>query len=85
MLRTATADLHAKVDVRFSGAFDEDRNAYAQFLSTLARAVIPLEQAFAQAGVKRLLPDWPQRRRTPAICGGAAGGDLDPEGTGGRL
>ena len=67
MLRTATADLHAKVDVRFSGAFDEDRNAYAQFLSTLARAVIPLEQAFAQAGVKRLLPDWPQRRRTPAL------------------
>ena len=67
MLRAATAALHAEVDARFSGPFDTDKNAYAAFLSALARAVLPLEQALEQGGVERVLPDWPARRRSAAL------------------
>jgi heme oxygenase len=63
MLRTATADLHARVDAGLTGAFDTDLNAYRAFLAALACAVPPLEQAIEQGGIQRLLPDWPSRRR----------------------
>ena len=67
MLRAATATLHAEVDARFSGPFATDRNAYEAFLTVLARAVLPLEQALDRGGVGRLLPDWRERRRSGAL------------------
>lgn len=63
MLRAATADLHAGVDARFSGAFDGSAAGYAGFLSAMASALLPLERALEQAGIDQVLPDWPERRR----------------------
>lgn len=67
MLRAATADLHAQVDSRFSGKFSEDSKAYGHFLAALAEGVIPLERALEAEGIERLLPDWPERRRTTML------------------
>jgi heme oxygenase len=67
VLRTATADLHAVVDARFSTDFGVDSQAYGRFLTALGSVVLPLEAAFEAAGVERLLPDWPQRRRAPSL------------------
>lgn len=67
LLRATTAALHAEVDARFSGPFDTDKNAYAAFLSALARVVLPLERALEQGGVERVLPDWLARRRAGAL------------------
>lgn len=67
MLRAATAALHAEVDARFSGPFDTDKNAYAAFVTALARAVLPLERALEIGGAERVLPDWCARRRSGAL------------------
>lgn len=67
LLRTATADLHAAVDARFSADFDSDKAAYGHFLTALSGAVLPLEAAFEAAGVDRFLPDWPERRRAEPL------------------
>jgi heme oxygenase (biliverdin-IX-beta and delta-forming) len=67
MLRSATTALHAEVDGRFSGPFETDKNAYAAFLTALARAVLPLERALEQGEVERLIPDWRSRRRSGAL------------------
>lgn len=67
VLRTATADLHAVVDARFSADFASDSEAYGRFLTALGSVVLPLEAAFEAADVERLLPDWSQRRRAPAL------------------
>jgi heme oxygenase len=67
MLRAATEALHAEVDVRFSGPFDADKNAYSAFLTALACVVPPLERALEQGGVESLFPDWPLRRRSAAL------------------
>lgn len=67
MLRAATAALHGEVDARFSGPFETDKNAYTAFLTSLARAVPPLEFALQQGGVERLLPDWPLRCRAAVL------------------
>jgi heme oxygenase len=68
MLRTATADLHAAVDARFSGEFASDKGAYGRFLTALGCVVPPLEAAFEAAGVERLLQDWPHRRRAASLA-----------------
>lgn len=66
-LRNGTRQLHDKVDVAFAG-LDLARAAdYARFLSISARVVPRYERALEAAGVERLLPDWPQRRRAPAL------------------
>lgn len=67
MLRSATADLHAAVDARFSGPFDRDRGSYVSFLTALARAVPPLESGLEAGGVAHLFPDWRHRCRATAL------------------
>lgn len=67
LLRTATAGLHERVDARLSGPFDSSRSSYAAFLATLAGAVLPLEAALEAGGIEALMPDWPTRRRGPAL------------------
>ena len=61
VLRTATADLHAVVDARFSADFASDSEAYGRFLTALGSVVLPLEAAFEAADVERLLPIAPPR------------------------
>lgn len=67
-LRAATTDLHSRVDAAFSGAFDRDTEAYADFLQALARSLLPLERSLEAAGVEKVLPDWPARRRSAALA-----------------
>ncbi|MBB4236041.1 biliverdin-producing heme oxygenase [Rhizobium esperanzae] len=63
VLRAQTADCHAEVDKLF-GTFDlSDREQYKTFLRAHARVVPATENALEEAGIARLLPDWPERRR----------------------
>ncbi len=64
VLRAQTADCHAEVDKLF-GTFDlSDRQQYGTFLRAHARVVPAAENALEEAGIDRLVPDWPERRRT---------------------
>lgn len=67
MLRSATADLHAKVDARFAGIFDGTSVDYAGFLSAMAAVLFPLERALECASIHRILPDWEDRRRASLL------------------
>ncbi|RUM07525.1 biliverdin-producing heme oxygenase [Rhizobium chutanense] len=67
VLRAQTADCHAEVDKLF-GTFDlSDREQYRTFLRAHARVVPAAENALDEAGVVRLLPDWPERRRAQLL------------------
>ncbi|MBX4959269.1 biliverdin-producing heme oxygenase [Rhizobium lentis] len=67
VLRAQTADCHAEVDKLF-GTFDLSSNVqYRTFLRAHARVVPAAENALDEAGVVRLLPDWPERRRAQLL------------------
>ncbi|RFB89894.1 biliverdin-producing heme oxygenase [Rhizobium leguminosarum bv. trifolii] len=67
VLRAQTADCHAEVDTLF-GTFDlSNRQQYQTFLCAHARVVPAVEDALEDAGIIRLLPDWPERRRTQLL------------------
>ena len=66
-LRQATAESHGMLDKQF-GRFDlRQRAGYRGFLEASADALLPLEAALVEAGVKHLFPDWPLRSRRRAI------------------
>lgn len=67
MLRTATADLHAKVDARFADAFAGNAADYSGFLLAMAAVLPPLERALERAGIDRTVPDWEERRRASLL------------------
>jgi len=66
-LKMATSSLHEQVDRGFGDFRLETSAGYRDFLLAHARAVIPAEAALEQAGIVRLLPDWPERRRREAL------------------
>jgi len=66
-LRAQTADCHAEVDALFGNFNLSDINDYRAFLRSHARAVPAVEAALEQSGITRLLPDWPERRRTSLL------------------
>jgi len=67
-LRAATEELHAEAD-RLGGNYDlRSLGGYRGFLSAHARALPGLEAACDAAGLRHLLPDWPQRRRSAALA-----------------
>ncbi|MXP65662.1 heme oxygenase [Roseomonas sp. M0104] len=67
-LRAATQDRHAEAD-RLGAGFDLRSPAgYRDFLCAHARALPALEAACEAAGLERLLPDWPRRRRREALA-----------------
>ena len=67
-LRAATAAAHDEVDFIFS-RFDLGRTEdYRRFLIAQASALLPVEAALDGAGAAELVPDWPRRRRGPALC-----------------
>lgn len=67
VLRTATAEAHARVDLAF-GAFElGDSAGYAAFLRAQAMSFLPVEAALDRAGAADLLPDWPERRRAELL------------------
>lgn len=66
-LRSATAAAHDAVDRAF-GAFDlADRQRYADFLTAQAAAFLPVEAAIDRSAPLRVLPDWPERRRSDSL------------------
>ncbi|MFS8145075.1 biliverdin-producing heme oxygenase [Rhizobium sp. BR 249] len=67
VLRAQTADCHAEVDKLF-GTFDLSiPGQYRTFLRAHARVVPAAENALEDAGIIRLLPDWPERKRTQLL------------------
>ena len=76
-LRAATSDLHDAVERRFAGYDLADRQRYGVFLTMQAAALLPLEAALERAGIARLLPDWPRRRRAAALRSDLAALGLD--------
>jgi heme oxygenase len=66
-LRIATASAHARLDALAADFPLSTREGYADFLAAHAAALIPIEQALAEAGVNDVLPDWPARCRSGAI------------------
>lgn len=63
-LRVVTRAAHDQIDSLLSGFDLGDRARYAQFLTVQAAAFLPIEQALDEAGVKALVPDWLDRRRS---------------------
>lgn len=75
-LKAQTAAAHDALDAHF-GAYDlADRGQYAEFLSVHAAALFAVERALEEAGVERIMPQWPAMRRSLLIQR-----DLDALGT----
>lgn len=67
-LRAGTSDDHRVVDAAFA-RFDLGKAAdYAAFLSAHARVLAAAETALEQAGIERIIPDWPERRRREKLA-----------------
>src|ERR1700752_1096487 len=66
-LRDATAEAHERVNTLFGARELTFRPDYRWFLEANAAALLPLEEALAEAGVKRLFHDWELRSRSKAI------------------
>jgi heme oxygenase len=66
-LRGVTSNQHTRLDAVASAVALHTARGYAQFLSTQASVVIPLERALEQGGIERVLPDWQSRRRSDAL------------------
>ena len=66
-LRAATRDLHGDVDAHFGAFALASLHGYRSFLEASAAALLPLEKALIDSGVKRRFPDWPLRARSAAI------------------
>jgi heme oxygenase len=67
-LRRATAAIHQTLEHTLvaSGSF-AGIAGYGRYLATIAPLYAGLEQALDAAGVARLLPDWPARRKAGVI------------------
>ena len=66
-IREATTRSHARLDAAMARVDLCRPRHYAEFLRGQAEALFPLEAALEESGVSDLLPDWEQRRRTPAL------------------
>ncbi len=62
-LRNATASLHIRTEAAYAGFDLAQRDGYLHFLSAQSRVLGAVELALEQAGVDRLLSDWPARTR----------------------
>lgn len=66
-LKAATDDVHRELDDRLSRLDLQERADYRRFLQIHARAVPPVEDALAKAGLAALVDGWCEGRRSPAI------------------
>lgn len=67
ILKEATAADHRRLDAGLGALPLSTADGYRRFLEINATALLPLEPALADAGVRHLLPDWDHRTRTDAI------------------
>lgn len=63
----ATRRSHARLDAAMKLVDLRRPTYYASFLRGQAEALFPIETALKSGGIHDLLPDWEQRRRTPAL------------------
>jgi heme oxygenase (biliverdin-IX-beta and delta-forming) len=66
-LRSSTRDLHQLVDSRFDLASISSEATYAAFLLA-SWPFASIEVALEGAGIQKVLPDWPKRRRRDALA-----------------
>jgi len=66
-LRAATHSAHEVVDAHYSRFDLADHQGYRDFLTAHATIVPRCEAVLDVSGVVGLLPDWDERRRTPAL------------------
>ena len=67
-LRDGTRAAHEALDGLFARFDLADERGYRRFLKAHAMALPPLERALDEAGMARLLDDWPARRRADALA-----------------
>jgi heme oxygenase len=67
LIRDATHLSHSRLDAATNWVDLGRPHYYAGFLRGQAEALLPLESALEQNGIEDILPDWPQRARTPAL------------------
>lgn len=67
LIRRATRHAHDRIDTAMARLDLGRPDYYAGFLRGQAEALFPLEAALEQHGIDMVLPDWPQRVRTPAL------------------
>jgi len=67
-LRAETAEAHERLDALFSRFHLANPSQYAQFLKAQAGAFMAVEAALDAAGAEAVVPDWPARRRSQALC-----------------
>src|SRR5690349_21222747 len=81
-LRAATDDVHRELDDRLSRLDLTQPADYRRFLRIHARAVPPVEDALAQAGLDALVEGWCAGRRSPALESdlAALGDEMPPPG-----
>lgn len=67
ILRHEIEPLHHAVEAALARYSLVEPEGYRGFLLAQARAVLPIERVLDEAGVIRILPDWPDRRRSQAL------------------
>ena len=67
-LKAATAAAHQQLDALFSRFDLTEPNAYRGFLAVHATVVPRCEATLAASDATSLVPDWPDRIRTPALA-----------------
>jgi len=73
ILRNATAGTHARLDALVEAQSFTRRAGYESFLTASAQALSAAEHMLEASGVAALVPDWPSRRRMPALEADLAG------------
>lgn len=67
-LKAATSEAHERLDSRLSLLDLARPRDYMAFLLAQAAAFLPVEAALEAAEVEGLIHDWPERRRSAALC-----------------
>ncbi len=78
ILRNATGADHARLDALFARFDLANAAEYGEFLAAHAAAVGAVESALNAAGMRRLIPDWPARRRDALVRADLAALGIDP-------
>ena len=66
-LRSATAEVHERLDALYSRFDLADRDDYGRFLVAHAPAFTGVEEALDAAGATGIMEDWSERRRSDAL------------------
>lgn len=67
LLRQGTAGLHTELDGLFAHVDFDNRHSYGEFLRAQAAPLFALEAAIAESALRDAVPDWTERRRSPAM------------------